>query len=429
MSPIITVENLSKAYRIGAKEEVPDTLVGAFKGILKSPFKNFRELRSLDTSKADSVSSDEILWALRDVSFEINEGDVVGIIGRNGAGKSTLLKVLSRITEPTGGRAVIRGRVSSLLEVGTGFHPELSGRENIYMNGTILGMTKKEIDRKFDEIVDFSGVEKFLDTPTKRYSSGMQVRLAFAVAAHLEPEILIVDEVLAVGDAEFQSRCLSKMEDVSSSGRTVLFVSHNMTAVSNLCKRGIVMRSGQVSFSGCVSEAVTHHLQVDDSSGQSLDLSTLPRNPSHSSVLKKLKLRNANDEISSEFACGSSLRVEIEYEQEEPIRSPRFGVIVEDDLGNRLFFVQTEVQYGKCPDLQGQGQISCLIESLPLAPGRYFLTLGCASRGQQLDYLERVGYFDVSEADFFGTGKLPPPTHGKILVKAEWQVDQSVLAQ
>ena len=225
--PIISVENLSKAYRIGLEEEVPDTFAGALFGMLKAPFRNFHRLNKLDTAKtadntstngaaangsppADSPGPGDLIWALKDVSFDVHEGEVVGIIGRNGAGKSTPLKILSRITDPTSGQAVIRGRVSSLLEVGTGFHPELTGRENIYMNGTILGMRKHEIDRKFDEIVDFSGVEQFLDTPIKRYSSGMQVRLAFAVAAHLEPEILIIDEVLAVGDAEFQKKCLGR---------------------------------------------------------------------------------------------------------------------------------------------------------------------------------------------------------------------------
>lgn len=280
--PVISVENLSKAYRIGAKEEIPDTLVDAMKGVFSLPLKNFRRLRQLDTSRerinakdenesslaarrSSLAPSEETFWALKDVSFEVNQGDVVGIIGRNGAGKSTLLKILSRITEPTSGRAEIRGRVSSLLEVGTGFHPELTGRENVYMNGTILGMRKKEIDRKFDEIVDFSGVEKFLDTPTKRYSSGMQVRLAFAVAAHLEPEILIVDEVLAVGDVEFQEKCLGKMKDVAGSGRTIVFVSHNMNAIESLCKSIIVLEKGELSFhSSKVRKGIESYCATED---------------------------------------------------------------------------------------------------------------------------------------------------------------------
>ena len=247
---MISIENLSKAYSIGAKIETADTLVGALKDCLIRPLRNLKQLRNLDTFRRSSSTDDspEVFWAVKDVSFEVETGEVVGIVGRNGAGKSTLLKMLSRVTEPTRGRAVIRGRIGSLLEVGTGFHPELSGRENVYMNGTVLGMSKREIDRKFDEIVDFSGVEKFLDTPIKRYSSGMQVRLAFAVAAHLEPEILIVDEVLAVGDAEFQRKCLGKMHDVAQAGQTVIFVSHNLAAVRALCTSGVLLRDGKVAL-------------------------------------------------------------------------------------------------------------------------------------------------------------------------------------
>jgi lipopolysaccharide transport system ATP-binding protein len=228
-------------------------------GLVKAPLRNLQSLRSLDTAAADGERED-VLWALRDVSFEVAHGETLGIIGRNGAGKSTLLKILSRITSPTRGEIRIRGRVASLLEVGTGFHPELTGRENVYMNGTILGMRKREIDRNFDEIVDFAGVERFIDTPIKRYSSGMQVRLAFAVAAHLEPEILIVDEVLAVGDSEFQKKCLGKMGDVAKGGRTVLFVSHNMDAVASLCKEGIMLDSGTIAIRGPARSALHHYL-------------------------------------------------------------------------------------------------------------------------------------------------------------------------
>ena len=241
----IKVENISKLYRIGMKDEMNDSFGGAIFSFFKSPVKNYLKYRSLyrfddikssDNSNQDNHPSD-IIWALRDISFEVKKGEVVGIIGRNGAGKSTLLKVLTKITAPTSGRAEIHGRVSSLLEVGTGFHQELTGRENVFLNGTILGMKKKEVDEKFDEIVAFSDVEKFIDTPVKRYSSGMKVRLAFSVAAHLEPEILLVDEVLAVGDMRFQKKCLNKMEDVGKEGRTVLFVSHNMPAVTRLCNK------------------------------------------------------------------------------------------------------------------------------------------------------------------------------------------------
>lgn len=261
---IITIRDLSKRYRIGMKNAGYRTLRESIMDGVKAPFKNLRNLRKLtkfdDTS--NNTNGEDIIWALKDVSFNVNEGEVSGIIGRNGAGKSTLLKILSRITEPSGGEVRINGRVSSLLEVGTGFHPELTGRENIYLNGTILGMRKNEIDRKFDEIVAFSEIEKFLDTPVKRYSSGMYVRLAFAVAAHLEPEILMIDEVLAVGDAAFQKKCLGKMGDVAKEGRTVLFVSHNMSAVQALCNNVIWLNQGQVHDIGSAGTIVKDYMST-----------------------------------------------------------------------------------------------------------------------------------------------------------------------
>jgi len=260
----IKVENLSKVYRIGVRESVHDSIGRGLLEFIKSPATNYKKYRSLYKFSEEELdpdyTSEDILWAVRDVSFDVKQGEVVGIIGVNGAGKSTLLKILSRITPPTLGKITIRGRVSSLLEVGTGFHPELTGRENVYLNGTILGMRKHEVDRKFDEIVDFAGIDKFLDTPVKRYSMGMRVRLAFAVAAHLEPEILVIDEVLAVGDAEFQKKCLNKMEDVGKEGRTVLFVSHNMSAVTRLCQRGILLSDGKLIADGEAHSIVSKYL-------------------------------------------------------------------------------------------------------------------------------------------------------------------------
>ena len=262
---VISVQGISKRYRLGMREKVHETLAETFFDILKSPFRNYRKYRSLykfDDTK-EGIPEDEqadILWALKDISFSVSEGEVLGIIGSNGAGKSTLLKILTRITPPSRGLIEMKGQVSSLLEVGTGFHPELTGRENIYLNGTVLGMNKKEVDRKFDEIVEFSGVEKFLDTPVKRYSSGMSVRLAFSVAAHLEPEILIIDEVLAVGDAEFQKKCINKMQTVGSEGRTVLFVSHNMPAINMLCDRAILLEGGRIVQNGPVHDVVSAYL-------------------------------------------------------------------------------------------------------------------------------------------------------------------------
>ncbi|QYH38001.1 ABC transporter ATP-binding protein [Algoriphagus sp. NBT04N3] len=255
MNKVIKVSNLSKRYRLGLKEKYADTLVGKISQIIRSPYDNLKRLRDLNRF---GLEDDSVFWALKDVSFEVKEGEVLGIIGKNGAGKSTLLKILSQITEPTSGNIEIHGRVASLLEVGTGFHPELSGRENIYMNGTILGMTRREIDSKLDEIIDFSGVEKFIDTPVKFYSSGMKVRLGFSVAAHLDPEILIIDEVLAVGDYEFQKKCLGKMEDVSKNhGRTVLFVSHQMDAIAKLCDCALILEKGKCLERKDANEAVS----------------------------------------------------------------------------------------------------------------------------------------------------------------------------
>ncbi len=452
MSSIITVENLSKAYRIGLKEATPDTLAGALAGLAKAPWRNLRRLRRLNTASLtpsnqqpatsnqqpttnnqqpatsnqqpttnNQQPATDILWALHDVSFEVQEGEVLGIIGRNGAGKSTLLKILSRITEPTAGRAVIHGRVSSLLEVGTGFHPELTGRENIYLNGTILGMTKREIDRKFDEIVDFSGVERFLDTPVKRYSSGMKVRLAFAVAAHLEPEILIIDEVLAVGDAEFQRRCLGKMEDVARGGRTVLFVSHNMAAVESLCRRCLLVSEGSIALDAATDATIADYLhQFRSPACSATQLNDVPREPGLTRTITKIELLGTDDTPLSVIQANAPLTIRIHYTHDKSMRLPRFGIAWETEHGDRLFFLQTRIHYGRFPDLPAKGAIDCHIPQVPLVPGRYYLTVGCAAQGRQLDLLTNVLSIDVVAADVFGTGILPLPTQGAVLVRAQW---------
>jgi len=256
----IIVDKLSKKYRVGSKEEIQhkDTLFSTFLNIIKFPFKNYRKLIKL--SKFSNKKERDVIWALKDVSFKLNQGEVLAVIGSNGAGKSTLLKLLSKITYPNSGQIKINGRISSLLEVGTGFHPDLTGRENIYLNGTILGMSKLEINNRFDEIVSFSGVAKFIDTPIKRYSSGMKVRLAFAVASHLDSEILFIDEVLAVGDLDFQKKCLQRMDNISDDGRTIIFVSHNMTALKSLCTRGIVLINGQLKYDGEINNAIDYYI-------------------------------------------------------------------------------------------------------------------------------------------------------------------------
>jgi lipopolysaccharide transport system ATP-binding protein len=319
----IEVNNLSKIYRIGTKDEMQENLAQAVFDFIKNPLKNFRKYRSLykfDDTELDVIGSSgeeyaSILWAVKDISFDVKKGEVLGIIGRNGAGKSTLLKILCRITDPTKGRARIRGRISSLLEVGTGFHQELTGRENVYLNGTILGMTKAEVKRKFDEIVDFSGVERFIDTPVKRYSSGMKVRLAFSVAAHLEPEILIIDEVLAVGDADFQKKCLNKMEDVGQQGRTVLFVSHNMPAVSRLCDRAVLLENGQVVENGRTDDVIVKYLNADQGTSAFKKWEDPNASPGGDAVrLRAIRIINANATITENFDIREPVRVEMEYD-------------------------------------------------------------------------------------------------------------------
>ena len=315
----IRINGLSKRYRIGLHEEMQDTLTGALTDFIKRPFTNLRRLRRLSHFSDTNNGSEDIIWALKSISFTVKRGEVIGIIGRNGAGKSTLLKVLSRITYPTDGKVEIDGRVSSLLEVGTGFHQELTGRENVYLNGTILGMTKTEIDQKFEEIVEFSGVRKFIDTPVKRYSSGMQVRLAFSVAAHLEPDIMLVDEVLAVGDLQFQKKCLGKMQDVSMEGRTVFFVSHNMAAIIRLCSRVILLEDGKIIADGPASDVVAQYtISAVGASGTKVwdDLNQSPGDEGFK--LTSVTVENVNGDPNSVVNVEEPVIINIGYRVMEP---------------------------------------------------------------------------------------------------------------
>jgi len=309
----IRVQNLSKRYRIGLKEEMHDSLVSIFTDFVTRPIKNLQRLRKLARFQEDGHDPEDIIWALKDVSFEVKRGEVIGIIGCNGAGKSTLLKILSHITEPTSGRVEMQGRVSSLLEVGTGFHPELTGRENIYLNGTILGMKRVEITHKFNEIVDFSGVEKFIDTVVKRYSSGMRVRLAFAVAAHLEPEILLIDEVLAVGDAAFQKKCLGKMGDVAKGGRTVLFVSHNMFSLQNLCTRGILLESGKIAMENDITAVIEKYLNLQGQQSGEICWASPNVAPGNERIRIKGIRIVSEDVVTGEVDIAKDFRIEVEY--------------------------------------------------------------------------------------------------------------------
>jgi lipopolysaccharide transport system ATP-binding protein len=369
------------------------------------------------------LSASEEFWALRDVSFEVKRGEVVGIIGRNGAGKSTLLKILSNITEPTSGRARIRGRVASLLEIGTGFHPELTGRENIFVNGAILGMSRREIERKFDEIVEFSGVEKFLDTPVKRYSSGMHVRLAFAVAAHLEPEILIIDEVLAVGDAEFQKRCLGKMNEVAKGGRTVLFVSHNMAAVEALCSRTMLLTEGKLVQFATTPEVIRryqrHATSSYDATGR---LVRRDRGGGAVPIMQTVTLKDAHDRPTTSFPMGGSVFIEVEFEAPSPL-SPVLGIVVKTDTGGSVFGIDNRIVKGFQFDKVERGTIVCQLDRLPLMPGQYSIDLYLGDQHSSLDWVEDAVSFTVISANVFGTGRLPPRHCGAFVWPAKWRLE------
>lgn len=419
----IRVENLGKAYRLGAKEERTDTFVGAVANIAMAPLRNFRKLRSLNTFE-DSKDSDDILWALKNVSFDVGHGEVIGIIGRNGAGKSTLLKILSRIVEPTEGRVEIRGRVSSLLEVGTGFHPELSGRENVYMNGTILGMKKTEIDRKFDEIVEFSGVERFLDTPVKRYSSGMKVRLAFSVAAHLEPEILIIDEVLAVGDAEFQNKCLGKMQNVASSGRTVLFVSHHLQAVSNLCFRSLLFDSGSCSLDDKTDIVISRYLNYNKKRSLNKIKDRKDRVGKGNMRFDDFWIENARGERIDVVTTGETVKFVIKYSvsKDKDFKNVTCGLAINSINGAKIALFRTEYVQKNLDSIIFDGErIECKVNNFPLNIGSYCCNISCESSGDVEDFLLNVIYFSVQPGDFFNSGKIPDPER-LVLIKHDWDV-------
>ena len=422
----IQLEKIGKQYHIGRKQSGHRSAQDVLGSALISPFRRVgRLLRGHATGAADL---DQTIWALKDVSLEIKHGEIVGIIGRNGAGKSTLLKIFSRITEPTEGYGEIRGRVASLLEVGTGFHPELTGRENLFLNGAILGMRKAEIERKFEEIVSFAEIEKFIDTPVKHYSSGMYVRLAFAVAAHLEPEILLVDEVLAVGDAAFQKKCLGKMSEVSRVGRTVVFISHNMAAVENLCHKGILMEEGRVVFSGEMKHTVDRYLagvsgQKDGFRSHVTDLSNAAGRPPHCRpLLKRLELfTDGNKPVNAGVRMGCALKAYVYFELEEPTSSFDACLGFDSLMGQRIFTAHSRYEPQKgWGQRVGEQVFVCEIPSLTLVPAEYKIKVALDIHNSERDYVEDVARLTVLESDYYGTGVLP--WNGMFVLKHRWHL-------
>jgi lipopolysaccharide transport system ATP-binding protein len=417
---VISVENLSKSYLVGHQAAQREGYI-ALRDVIAREVRNFsRKARDFVRGRP-IVQGDEIeeFWALKDVSFDVKRGEVLGIIGRNGAGKSTLLKVLSRITEPTRGRVTMCGRVASLLEVGTGFHPELTGRENIFLNGAILGMTRAEIKKKFDEIVAFAEVARFLDTPVKRYSSGMYVRLAFSVAAHLEPEVLIVDEVLAVGDIEFQKKCLGKMRDVASTqGRTVLFVTHNMAAVESLCNAALLLAGGRCVARGRNQEVLREYLRDINKFSEIPITDRKDRSGSGDVRFRSLLFKSSDVEVSM-FQSGleASFDLEIENRTASNLRNVRIALGIDDEAGQRITILDTALIDTNINDLPpGRTNVRAVIPRLSLLPGRYQLTLFAANNGVTADWLKNVAVFDVEGGDYYGTGHLPPQGQGKFLL-------------
>ncbi len=396
--PIIEIKNLGKRYRLGE--------IGA-----SSLRDETNRLWNKLQGKAAKVSTEDF-WALKDINLEINPGEVVGIIGKNGAGKSTLLKLISRITEPTIGEIKLRGRIAALLEVGTGFHPELTGRENIYLNGTILGMKKREIDIQLDEIIAFSGIEKHIDTPIKRYSSGMNVRLGFAVAAHLEPEILVVDEVLAVGDLDFQKKCIEKMDAVSKNGRTVLFVSHNMATISQLCPKSILLDKGTVKLTGRTEEIIQHYRSKQDFNFGQVFSNT------HFDSLKIIDDQGTPCKTisadSSVFICATPSKSLINSK----IQSITFGI--NNSAGERLFTVGTDINPSNILPLKEQEEVNCDISNLSLPPGEYFIKPIVSTVQQGWIVEDELPAFEIVSSDFFNSGKMTTPALGKFLKQAEW---------
>lgn len=437
----VTVEHVSKIYRLWGADNAPDSLASASWEYVRNPLRNYRKYRSLydfrDVLNGDgsSAEGDEVLWALNDVSFKVEPGEVVGIVGLNGAGKTTLLKILSRITPPTRGRVTIRGRVSSLLEVGTGFHPELTGRENVYLNGTILGMRKREVDRKFDDIVEFSGVGRFLETPVKRYSSGMRVRLAFSVAAHLEPEVMIIDEVLAVGDSAFQQRCLKKMEQVGDEGRTVLFVSHNMAAVTRLCQRGILLDRGGIVMDGQATDVVGHYLKSGLGTSARREWADSDDAPGDEAVrLRSVSVVDSRGEPREALDIRGPVGLKMEFDvlQDGHVLLPQF--VVNDEHSVQVFAaIDQDPQWRDRPKNRGRYTVTGWIPGNLLSERIYYVSarMRTPNRRYRPFHARDAVAFSVVDPMEGGTarGRWAGRLEGVVRPKLDWRTEVAPLEQ
>jgi lipopolysaccharide transport system ATP-binding protein len=422
MSTAIKAEGISKAYQLG------EIGTGTISRDIERWYARIRGkedpfLRIGEANDRTKKGVSNVIWSLKNIDFEINKGEAVGIIGRNGAGKSTLLKILSRITSPTTGIIKGNGRVSSLLEVGTGFNPELTGRENIFLNGAILGMRKAEIKKHFDAIVDFAGVDRYIDTPVKRYSSGMYIRLAFAVAAHLESEILIVDEVLAVGDAEFQKKCLGKMGEVSKGeGRTVLFVSHNMASIQNLCTKGIVLEKGEITFKGNTPDAINHYIASHSENNGIKLMDRLDRQGSGIVRITNVFILNDNGEKINTVYSGQNIKVVFEYEASVyPVNDVVMSLLVSNSQDTPIFLHHNRIIKKKFNISDKKGSFVADIKRIPLPQSSYSITYCLMQSEEILDMMDYSLTFDVTNGDFFGFGEVPPISHGVSLVDVNWE--------
>lgn len=406
MKPILEVRNLWKQYKIGGQ---------------KASYLSLREriLQPFSRQQQDTF------WALQDINFDVFEGDCLGIVGRNGAGKSTLLKILSQITPPTKGYVKARGRVASLLEVGTGFHPELTGRENIYLNGSILGLKRTDINAKLDEIIDFSGVEKFLETPLKHYSSGMRLRLAFSVAAHLEPEILLIDEVLAVGDAEFQKKCLGKMDEVSKSGRTVLFISHNLGAVQQLCQRGILINQGQIIENNLIDKTLDKYYQTIYKQ-KTIDFNKSPRAGKGDIRVKKIFFTNSKGEqLENQLTSGSDVIFNIQYQKDKNVtlNTLDFGISIYDKENRFVTVLNNKMSNYHFENIPNQGIIQCELRKLPLTYGHFNTTINLNANGILMDKIENAFSFSVLEGDYYDSGFSNCWGRTGVYIDQKWQIN------